>query len=57
MSKVVIFWKYIPKFFDDLFFRHPKIFFRLYRPKKIFFRLFRPKNFIKSTQNLEQTPF
>ena len=24
---------------------------------KNFFRLFRPKNFIKSTQNLEETPF
>ena len=36
MSKVVIFWTYIPKFFGDLFFRHPQIFFRLYRPKKIF---------------------
>ena len=58
MSKVVIFWTYIPNFFDDLFFsypqnffasfffKHPQIFWRPFflRHPQIFFRLYRPKN-------------
>ena len=65
MSKVVIFWTYIPKFLlvspkifsPSSFFKHPQIFLRLYKPKNCFLALkiqfLRPKKIFQNFLDLK----